>query len=369
MTKANHSRPTSLRDGTNGGPVALITGGAGFLGSNLADRLAREGYTVIIFDSLTRTNVERNLTWLQQRHGSRIRPHIADIRDESELRIAVAAADHVFHLAAQVAVTTSLTDPTEDFEVNARGTLNVLEAVRACSNPPSIVFASTNKVYGQLDGIGVVERRTRYEATEPEIVQHGVSEMQPLSLYSPYGCSKGAADQYVLDYARVFGLRAAVFRMSCLYGPRQFGTEDQGWIAHFAISVLRGLPITIYGDGKQVRDALYVDDVVDAFLLAQANMARVSGQAFNIGGGPENAVSLVELLDLLETLHGRIPHLEYGPPRAGDQLYYVSDIRKFGRLAGWRPTTDVPTGVKRLFGWLAQNHGAPAARDPARVPA
>jgi len=369
MTKANHSPPASFRDGTNGGPVALITGGAGFLGSNLADRLAREGHTVIIFDSLTRANVERNLTWLQQRHGSRIRPHIADIRDENELRIAVAAADHVFHLAAQVAVTTSLTDPTEDFEVNARGTLNVLEAVRACPNPPSIVFASSNKVYGRLDGIGIVERRTRYEAAAPEILRHGVSEMQPLSLYSPYGCSKGAADQYVLDYARVFGLRTVVFRMSCLYGPRQFGTEDQGWLAHFAISVLRGLPITIYGNGKQVRDALYVDDVVEAFLLAQANMARVSGQAFNIGGGPENAISLVELLDLLGKLHGRIPKLEYGPPRAGDQLYYVSDIRKFGLLTGWHPATDVPAGVRRLFGWLAQNHGAPATRDPARVPA
>jgi CDP-paratose 2-epimerase len=369
MTKANDSRPASFRDGTNGGPVTLITGGAGFLGSNLADRLARDGHTVIVYDSLARANVVRNLTWLQQRHGARIRTHIADIRDGNALHLAVSAADHVFHLAAQVAVTTSLTDPAEDFEVNARGTLNVLEAVRARPNPPSTVFASTNKVYGRLDGIGVVERRTRYEAADPEILRHGISERQPLSLYSPYGCSKGAADQYVLDYARMFGLRTAVFRMSCLYGPRQFGTEDQGWIAHFAISALRGSPITIYGDGKQVRDVLYVDDVVEAFLLAQANMARISGQVFNIGGGPTNAVSLTELLDLLTALHGRVPKLEYGPARAGDQLYYVSDIRKFHLLTGWRPTTDVPAGLKRLFGWLAQNHGASVARDSARVPA
>lgn len=349
--------------------ITLITGGAGFLGCNLADHIASQGETVIVYDSLARANVEQNLAWLQRRHGERIKLQIADVRDAKALRSAVACADRIFHFAAQVAVTTSLVDPIADFEVNARGTLTLLEAIRACPVPPPLVFASTNKVYGKLDGIAVSERRTRYEPLDAEVRSHGVSERQPLSLYSPYGCSKGAADQYVLDYARVYGLPTVAFRMSCLYGPRQFGTEDQGWVAHFAISALRNTPITIYGDGKQVRDVLFVEDVVQALLLAQAHMPKIAGQAFNIGGGPGNAISLVELLGLLRELNGRMPQISFGPTRAGDQLFYVSDTRKFEAATGWRARTDVRSGVDRLVTWLASRHRPAATREAEQVPA
>lgn len=349
--------------------VNLITGGAGFLGCNLADHLAGQGETVIVYDSLARAQVEQNLAWLQKRHGERIRIQVADIRDAKALRSAVACADRVFHFAAQVAVTTSLVDPIADFEVNARGTLTLLEAIRACPVPPPLVFASTNKVYGKLDGIAVTGSRSRYEPLDPEVRRYGVSERQALSLYSPYGCSKGAADQYVLDYARVYGMPTVAFRMSCLYGPRQFGTEDQGWVAHFAISALRNTPITIYGDGKQVRDVLFVEDVIQALLLAQAHMPKIAGQAFNIGGGPGNATSLVELIALLRELNGRMPDISFGPTRAGDQLFYVSDTRKFEAATGWRPATNVRSGVDRLVRWLASRHRPEAARPAEQVPA
>ncbi len=349
--------------------VTLITGGAGFLGCNLADRIASRGETVIVYDSLARANVEQNLAWLQRRHGERIKVQIADVRDAKALRSAVACADRVFHFAAQVAVTTSLADPMADFEVNARGTLTLLEALRACPAPPPLVFASTNKVYGKLDGIAVAESRCRYEPVDPDIRRYGVSERQALSLYSPYGCSKGAADQYVLDYARVYGLPTVVFRMSCLYGPRQFGTEDQGWVAHFAISALRNAPITIYGDGKQVRDVLFVDDVVEALLLAQAHMPQVAGKAFNIGGGPGNAISLVELLALLRELNGRMPEVSYGPTRTGDQLFYVSDTRRFAAATGWRAGTDVRSGIGYLVTWLSSRHRPETLRQAEQVPA
>lgn len=352
----------------NSGAV-LITGGAGFLGSNLADRLAGEGRTVMIFDSLARPNVEKNLAWLQQRHGSRIVVRVGDVRDQAALRAAVASSEQIFHLAAQVAVTTSLIDPVTDFEVNARGTLNLLEAIRAQANPPPLVFASTNKVYGNLEALDVAERATRYEPLDERVVHHGIEERQPLALYSPYGCSKGAADQYVLDYARIFGIPALVFRMSCLYGPRQFGTEDQGWVAHFAISALRGAPITIYGDGKQVRDVLFVGDVVEALVLAQRHMKPLAGQAFNIGGGSDNAISLLELLALLRKIHGRLPPVRHGPARAGDQLFYVSDTRKFGAATGWRPSTAVRTGLERLVEWLETWKAKPFARETERVTA
>ncbi|HEX6978299.1 MAG TPA: NAD-dependent epimerase/dehydratase family protein [Alphaproteobacteria bacterium] len=361
--------PVRTRQANGGGNIALITGGAGFLGCNLADRLASEGCTVIIYDSLARPEVEKNIVWLQHRHGSRIQVQLADIRDARMLSGAVAAADLVFHFAAQVAVTTSLVDPIGDFEINARGTLNLLEALRARQRPIPLVFASTNKVYGTLEDVVVTARATRYEPLDPEIARHGVSERQPLSLYSPYGCSKGAADQYVLDYARMFGLPTVVFRMSCLYGPHQFGTEDQGWVAHFAISMLTGRPITIYGDGRQVRDILFIDDVLDAYLLAASRIERVSGQAFNIGGGPANAISLLELLDDLGQLTGRPPKLRHGPARAGDQQYYVSDTRKFAAATGWHPTMDARTGVRRLVEWLETRHRPAATLESERLTA
>src|SRR5690606_7863071 len=249
-------------------PMVLITGGSGFVGANLADRLAASGERVLIYDNLSRPNVRANLEWLQRRHGHRIETAIADVRDADALCETMRQASAVYHLAAQVAVTTSLDDPLTDFEVNARGTLNVLEAARRHPDPPPLIFASTNKVYGEpFVPARLVRERTRYRPADR--VAHAVAEDCPLGLCSPYGCSKGAADAYVLDYARVFGLRSVVFRMSCLYGPRQFGTEDQGWVAHFLIRARRGEPVTIFGDGRQVRDLLYIDDAVDAYLRAR----------------------------------------------------------------------------------------------------
>lgn len=337
-------------------PAVLITGGAGFIGANIADRLAGGGEQVIIFDSLARDHVEENAAWLTDRHGARVSIVCGDVRDPFAVQDVVRRATKVFHLAAQVAVTTSLADPRSDFEVNAGGTLNVLEAIRRRPAPPPLVFASTNKVYGHLDA--VAELRT--EASRVSIdgpFANGFDETLPLDLYSPYGCSKGAADQYVLDYARIYGLPAAVFRMSCIYGPRQFGTEDQGWIAHFLISALTERAITIYGDGRQVRDVLYVDDVVDAFLLAQARMETVRGRAFNIGGGPAKAISLQETIRLIERLTGIRPEVSYASPRPGDQPIFVSDTGRFRRLTGWSPHVEVVDGVRHLLGWLEHRFG------------
>jgi CDP-paratose 2-epimerase len=333
--------------------TTLITGGAGFVGTNLAARLLRDGRRVLILDSLARPGVEENLRWLRDTFGSRLSVEIGDVRNAVLVRSAVAKADAVFHFAAQVAVTTSLTDPLEDFEVNARGTLNVLEAIRARTTPPALVFTSTNKVYGALDDLSMRRANLRYVPTD-EATASGIGEQRPLDFHSPYGCSKGAADQYVRDYARTFGIPAIVFRMSCIYGPHQFGTEDQGWVAHFVIQALEGRPITLYGDGRQVRDVLYVGDLVDAFRLAMQRMATESGQAFNIGGGPDNAVSLLELLDRIAEITGRRPDVRFDAWRPGDQKYYVSDTTTFEQATGWRPKTGVRQGLQRLTEWLAR---------------
>lgn len=348
------------------GPTVLITGGAGFVGSNLADRLLAAGSPVILYDNLARGRVRENVAWLKRRHP-KISVEIGDVRDEARVAEVVARADRVYHFAAQVAVTTSVADPAEDFEVNARGTLNVLEAIRRSPRRPPLVFASTNKVYGKLADLTVQAEERRYHPADTAIRRHGIDENRPLDLYSPYGCSKGAADQYVLDYARIYGLRTAVFRMSCLYGPRQFGTEDQGWVAHFLISALLDRPITLYGDGRQVRDVLFVDDVVDAFLLAQERMEDISGRAFNIGGGPSNAVSLLDLLQLIEFVQGRRPEVEFGPWRPGDQQWYVSDTRRFQQATGWRASVPVQTGIQRLFDWLRGHYGTGDAAVAAVV--
>ncbi|HVY47510.1 MAG TPA: SDR family NAD(P)-dependent oxidoreductase [Minicystis sp.] len=336
---------------TDGG-YALVTGGAGFIGSNVAHRLLAAGERVVLFDNMSRRSVHRNAAWLAEQHGARVEVVVGDVRDQAALRRVAAGATSVFHFAAQVAVTTSLVDPREDFEVNAAGTLNVLEALRALASPPPVFFTSTNKVYGGLPDVAMRARGKRWEPEDPELLARGVSEARPLDFHSPYGCSKGAADQYVIDYARTFGLRAVVFRMSCIYGPRQFGTEDQGWVAHFAIRALQGRPIAIYGDGKQVRDVLFVDDLVDAFLAARRDAAVLSGRAFNIGGGPENTLSLVELLELLGELRGARPATTFEPWRPGDQRYYVSDVTAFSAATGWRPRVGVQEGVRRLHQWL-----------------
>lgn len=345
----------------------LITGGAGFLGSNLANRLAAEGRHVLVYDNISRAGVEDNLAWLIDGHPDHIEPVPGDIRDRWHVRDVVREAGSVFHLAAQVAVTTSVNDPREDFEINLGGVMNVLEAAREAKEAPKLVFASTNKVYGALSDIPLEATGARHEPAGPDTRAHGVSESQPLEMYSPYGCSKGGADQYVIDHARIYGLPAAVFRMSCLYGPRQFGTEDQGWVAHFMIRALKDQPITLYGDGKQVRDVLFVDDVVNAYLLAEANMDKVSGRAFNIGGGPENAVSLVEAIERIGHLTGRTPAVSFGDWRPGDQPWYVSDTRAFQAATGWQAGVGVEAGFKRLRDWLVgHGMGAVAQEDKAK---
>jgi CDP-paratose 2-epimerase len=344
----------SAHVGSKDRPV-LITGGSGFIGTNLAHRIMSSGQSVLLFDNLSRPGVERNLKWLRQTHGDLMRIEAADVQDPHVLRHAVDRASQVFHFAAQVAVTTSLTNAIHDFEVNARGTINLLEAIRAQDEPPPLLFTSTNKVYGGLPDVKLRLRDDRYEPEDPHLREHGIGESRSLDFHSPYGCSKGAADQYVIDYARTFGLPAVVFRMSCIYGPHQFGTEDQGWIAHFLIRALKGEPITLYGDGKQVRDILFVEDLIDAMLLAQANMPRITSEPFNIGGGARNTISLAELLDLIEELHGHRPDTRPGAWRPGDQRYYVSDTAKMTRATGWSPKVGVREGVTRLYNWLRGN--------------
>lgn len=334
-------------------PVALVTGGAGFIGSNLAQRLLAEGRRVVVFDNLSRAGVRNNLRVLQERYPQQLEVEVADVRDAGAVSRAVAKADEVYHLAAQVAVTTSLESPLEDFEVNARGTLNVLEAARRRHPAPTVVFTSTNKVYGALVDVALLKTEQRYVPVNPQVRDNGISESRPLDFHSPYGCSKGAADQYVLDYARSYDLPAVVFRMSCIYGPHQFGTEDQGWVAHFIIRARQKSPLTLFGDGCQVRDVLYVGDLVEAFVLARQNIVALAGRPFNIGGGPRNTLSLCELMDLLNNKHGMRPVTRFASWRAGDQRYYVSDTRRFSQATGWHARVGPSEGIERLHDWLA----------------
>jgi CDP-paratose 2-epimerase len=338
---------------------ALITGGCGFVGTNLAHRLLSDGKRVCVFDNLSRAGVQRNLDWLRSMHGDRLIVKIADTRDTAAVRDAVRRASHVYHFAAQVAVTTSLDDPISDFEINARSAINILEAIRNSPQMPPMFFTSTNKVYGGLDDVRLREESMRYRPRLDRIAENGISERRSLDFHSPYGCSKGAADQYVRDYARSYGLRTVVFRMSCIYGPHQFGTEDQGWVAHFLIRALNREPITIYGDGKQVRDILFVEDLVRAFVLATENIDACSGEAFNIGGGATNTISLRELLNTIRHFEGREPHVDWSAWRTGDQKYYVSDTRRFTERTGWSPAINAADGIRRLREWLIES-GVPA---------
>jgi CDP-paratose 2-epimerase len=334
---------------------ALITGGAGFIGTNVAAHLLGSGAEVTILDNLSRHGVDQNLRWLRHRHGDAVRVLTGSICDGALIGRALEGVSQVYHFAAQVAVTTSLETPLADFETNARGTITLLERLRALPEPPTLLFTSTNKVYGDLLDVSLEAEERRYAPTDPTTRRHGIGEDRPLAFHSPYGCSKGAADQYVLDYARTFGLPAAVFRMSCIYGPHQFGTEDQGWVAHFLLRALDGEPITLYGDGRQVRDVLFVEDLVDAMMRAQRTMAAgggVSGRAFNMGGGPANTTSLLELVDLLELELGRPVAWTVAPWRAADQRYYVSDCRSFMQATGWRPRVGLRAGLRRLLAWI-----------------
>lgn len=327
----------------------LITGGAGFVGSNLADALLRDGERVIVADNFSRAGVRQNAAWLQNRHGDAVRVEEMDVRDAERVRLLVGEAREVYHLAAQVAVTTSLEDPMLDLQTNILGTFHVLEAARAMRTPPRVLFTSTNKVYGGMEG---VEVELAGEAYRYAGGLRGIGEDAPLDFHSPYGCSKGAADQYVRDYARIFGVPTAVFRMSCIYGTRQFGTEDQGWVAHFARALFGNEPITIYGDGCQVRDILFIDDLVRAMRTTMARMGEVSGEVFNIGGGLDNAVSVRGVIDHLREVTGRDVPVRMADWRPGDQRVYVSDTSRAERVLGWKPETPWRTGLERLVEWL-----------------
>jgi CDP-paratose 2-epimerase len=343
----------------------LITGGAGFIGTNLADRLMREGRNVLVFDDLSRRGVRSNLDWLWAHHREHLTIQTADVRDEQAVTEAVAQASEIYHLAAQVAVTSSLTGPRDDFEINARGTLNVLEAMRRLSRPPPLLFTSTNKVYGALEDVALESNAERCMPADSALRENGVDERRPLEFHSPYGCSKGAAEQYVLDYARSFDLRTVVFRMSCIYGPHQQGNEDQGWVAHFMKRARERGTLNIYGDGLQVRDLLFVEDLVEAFLLAMRNADRLAGRAFNIGGGPLNTLSLRELITQLQQRDTSGPlRVQYGRARRGDQRYYVSNTAAFSAATGWRPRTSVAQGLERLGNWLDESAAASASASP-----
>ena len=333
---------------------ALIFGGAGFIGTNWAARLLETTEAKVhIFDNLSRQGSRHNLAYLQKVAGrsGRLQITIGDVRDRDMVARSVRLATEIYNFAAQVAVTTSIDDPRLDFEVNAGGTFNILDSVRASGNRPFILFTSTNKVYGDFGGATAHIEGRRYVSA----ASAGTSETQPLDFHSPYGCSKGAADQYVHDYGRIFNLPTAVFRMSCIAGQRQFGNEDQGWVAHFLYSAFLGSPLTIYGTGHQVRDVLYVQDLLDAFELVRAKSDITRGQIYNVGGGTKNTISLLELLDLIEQLTGKRPEYRLEATRPGDQAIYVTDHAKLSRHTGWSPKTSVPEILDRIQSFFRAN--------------
>jgi CDP-paratose 2-epimerase len=347
---------------------AAVTGGAGFIGANLADALLAQGEEVLVIDNLSRAGVEDNLSWLVERHGARVHFVPADLRQEAGLAEILADASSVFHLAAQTAVTTSLAHPGEDFDVNARGTLNLLEAVRATGRAVPVVFAGTNKVYGSLEDVDMEPGGARHLPADPSLRAHGLGEDRRLDFRTPYGCSKGVADQYVLDYASSYGLPTAVLRMSCVYGPRQFGTEDQGWVAHFAIRALEGREVAIFGDGRQVRDVLHVSDAVAAYLAVRDRIGALSGRAFNLGGGPPNAVSLRDVLAEIGRITGRPVRTAFHDWRPGDQPWFVADTRALGAATGWRAATPWREGLGDLVAWLADTRiGTPLPEQRLRA--
>ena len=344
----------------------VVMGGAGFIGTNLVRRLLDDGEDVVVFDNLSRPGVERNLDFLQQRYGRRLHTVLSDIRDTNAVEDTVRDAKAVFHFAAQVAVTSSLVDPMQDFAINAQGTLTILDAIRRLSPETPLVFASTNKVYGALDDIGTGEYAGRYLPVDAMLREFGIDEGRKLDFCTPYGCSKGAADQYVLDYAHSFGLKTAVLRMSCIYGPHQFGTEDQGWVAHFLIRAMRGEPITFYGDGKQVRDILHVSDAVAAYRAVLAAIDQVSGRAFNLGGGPANAVSLRVVLDEITHHTGHKVECRHEGWRPGDQLYFVADTRRLTDAVRWRARVGWREGIADLAAWVTREVVVASACDTSQ---
>jgi CDP-paratose 2-epimerase len=332
----------------------LITGGAGFIGSNYVHRLLKRGEKVTIFDNFVRAGAPRNLAWLKKEFGENaFEVIVGDIRDADRIAEAAKGVDVIVHLASQVAVTTSVTNPREDFEVNALGTFNVLEAARLSGKKPIVLYSSTNKVYGGMDDVEVVEDETRWHYKD---LKYGASEEQPLDFHSPYGCSKGTGDQYVRDYYRIYDIPTVVLRQSCIYGPRQFGVEDQGWLAWMLIAAVTGKPLTIFGDGKQVRDVLHVDDLLNAYDLAIAKIDIAKGQVYNMGGGVGNVLAIwSEFGPMIERLLGRKMEVARGDWRPGDQKVFYADYRKAERELGWKPQINLEDGIERLFQWVQEN--------------
>jgi len=334
----------------------LVTGGAGFIGSNYVHRLIQRNEHVTIFDNLSRAGAPRNVDWLKGQFGEdAFGLIVGDVRNADQIAEAARDADIIIHLAGQVAVTTSVTNPRDDFEVNALGTFNTLEAARLAKRDPIFIFASTNKVYGGMEDVKLTEESTRWLYAN---LEHGCAESQPLDFHSPYGCSKGAGDQYVRDYARIYGLRSVVFRQSCIYGPRQFGIEDQGWLAWMIIAAVTGHQITIYGDGKQVRDVLHVEDLLNAYDAAIENIDDAKGQIYNMGGGTRNVMAVwAEFGPILERLLGKKIDVARDDWRPGDQKVFYADFRKAKRELGWEPKIDLEEGIESLFKWVKENRG------------
>ena len=332
----------------------LITGGAGFIGSNYVHRLIQRGEQVTVYDNLSRAGAPRNVAWLEETFGKNaFRLIVGDVRSADAIAEAAKEADVIVHLAGQVAVTTSVTKPRDDFEANALGTFNALEAARLSEKNPIFLYASTNKVYGGMDDVKLVEDATRWRYAE---LEYGCAETQPLDFHSPYGCSKGTGDQYVRDYARIYGLRSVVFRQSCIYGPRQFGIEDQGWLAWMIIAAVTGRKITIYGDGKQVRDVLNVSDLLSAYDAAVEKIDVAKGQVYNMGGGTRNILAVwAEFGPILENLLGKKIEVARDDWRPGDQRVFYADFRKAKKELGWEPKIDLETGIEMLFEWVKEN--------------
>ncbi|HEY5728435.1 MAG TPA: GDP-mannose 4,6-dehydratase [Anaerolineales bacterium] len=332
----------------------LVTGGAGFIGSNYAQRLIQRQEHVTIFDNLSRAGAPRNVDWLKSQFGDdAFRLIVGDVRSADEITEAAKDADVIVHLAGQVAVTTSVTNPRDDFEANALGTFNTLEAARASGRDPIFIYASTNKVYGGMDDVKLTEESTRWLYAD---LKEGCPETQPLDFHSPYGVSKGAGDQYARDYARIYGLRSVVFRQSCIYGPRQFGIEDQGWLAWMTIAAVTGRRITVYGDGKQVRDVLHVEDLMNAYDAAIEKIDIAKGQIYNMGGGTRNVMAIwAEFGPILERLLGEKIEVARANWRPGDQKVFYADFRKAQRELGWEPKIDLEEGIELLFEWVKEN--------------
>lgn len=333
----------------------LITGGAGFIGSNLARYLLDRNEEVVVFDNLSRKGTELNIKYLNKCYKNKFEFVKNDIRDVSSLKSSMLHSDVVFHLAGHVSITGSIEDPREDFEVNVLGSLNVLESARSMKNPPILVYSSTNKVYGNLLSLPIIEKKTRYEFKNPKDI-NGVTEISGLDFYTPYGCSKGSSDQYFLDYSRIFGLPTIVFRQSCIYGPHQLGIEDQGWVAWFLIASELSLPINIYGNGKQVRDILFVDDLIDAYMKTIEKIKVTRGQAYNIGGGKDLTFSIwSEFRDKIKLFVKKDPKVNFFDWRPGDQKIFYSNNNKLLKDVNWKPTTTSEVGLEKLYSWIKNN--------------